>query len=198
MVKCKIGSGGLEIPRLGLGCVTFGREIDERQSFRVLDYAFERGINLLDTAEAYGEMHASEKIVGRWLRRTGLRGQVVLTHEDASGHVIDATALQHTAALDDRYAAAADERDLGLRAERRSTYFKLWAPTALGVAVCVYPDGNAAASALVTMRLDARSGIWSATRNAHLAGGYYTYLVDVYAPPVGLVRYACASTSGES
>ena len=41
MLKRKIGTGGLEIPRLGLGCVTFGREIDERQSFRVLDYAFE-------------------------------------------------------------------------------------------------------------------------------------------------------------
>src|SRR5882672_1418868 len=78
MLKRKIGTCGLEIPRLGLGCVTFGREIDERQSFRVLDYSFERGINLLDTAEAYGEMHASEKIVGRWLRQTGLRDQVVL------------------------------------------------------------------------------------------------------------------------
>jgi aryl-alcohol dehydrogenase-like predicted oxidoreductase len=44
----------------------------------LLDYAFERGINLLDTAEAYGEKHASEKIVGRWLRQTGLRDQVVL------------------------------------------------------------------------------------------------------------------------
>ena len=94
MLKRKIGTCGLEIPRLGLGCVTFGREIDERLSFRVLDYAFERGINLLDTAEAYGQMHASEKIVGRWLRQTGLRDQVVLqtkiTRNFTRGHLPEA------------------------------------------------------------------------------------------------------------
>ena len=38
--------------RIGLGCVTFGREIDEAASFRLLDYAVERGISLLDTAES--------------------------------------------------------------------------------------------------------------------------------------------------
>lgn len=99
MQKSKIGNGTVAIPRIGLGCVTFGREIDEDQSFRVLDDAFARGINLFDTAEGYGggqivayrkqigleeglsasaEMHSSEKIIGRWLRRTGLREQVVI------------------------------------------------------------------------------------------------------------------------
>lgn len=99
MQTTKIGSAGVEVSRIGLGCVTFGREIDEIASFNVLDYAFERGINLLDTAEAYGggqaeayrksrglpessaatnEMHSSEKIIGRWLRSTGVRDKVVL------------------------------------------------------------------------------------------------------------------------
>ena len=99
MENRRVAKIGLEISRIGLGCVTFGREIDERHSFRVLDYAFERGIRLLDTAEAYGggqaqqyrrslgmeesrtieaEMHSSEKIIGRWLRSNGLRGEVVL------------------------------------------------------------------------------------------------------------------------
>jgi aryl-alcohol dehydrogenase-like predicted oxidoreductase len=75
MEKSTIAAGGVEIPRIGLGCVTFGREVDEKQSFRMMDYAFERGINLLDTDEAYGEGHASEKIAGRWLKATGLRKQ---------------------------------------------------------------------------------------------------------------------------
>lgn len=99
MQRTKIGSARVEISRIGLGCVTFGREIDEEQSYRVLDYAFARGINLLDTAEGYGggqaeayrrtkgltaggaacsEMHSSEKIIGRWLRSNGLRGQIAL------------------------------------------------------------------------------------------------------------------------
>ena len=57
-----------------MSCVSFGREIDEAQSFRVLDYAFEHGISLPDTAEGCGggrvesadpaaEMHSPEKIM---------------------------------------------------------------------------------------------------------------------------------------
>src|SRR5262249_42699058 len=45
--------------------------------FRILDYAMEKGLNLLDTAEAYGA-GASETVIGRWLHSTGLRGQIVL------------------------------------------------------------------------------------------------------------------------
>lgn len=51
---------------IGLGCVTFGREIDEQASFALLDYAFERGISFYDTAAAYAD-GASETIIGNWL-----------------------------------------------------------------------------------------------------------------------------------
>jgi len=50
---------------IGLGCVTFGREVDENTSFQIMDYAFARGITFFDTAAAYGS-GASEKIVGAW------------------------------------------------------------------------------------------------------------------------------------
>ena len=54
------------ISRIGLGCVTFGREIDEAASFALLDHALERGITHFDTAAAYGG-GASETILGKWL-----------------------------------------------------------------------------------------------------------------------------------
>lgn len=54
------------ISRLGLGCVTFGREIDQKTSFTIMDYAFSKGINFFDTAAAYGG-GASEQIVGAWM-----------------------------------------------------------------------------------------------------------------------------------
>lgn len=56
----------LRVSRIGLGCVTFGREIDETAAHRMLDGAFERGINFFDTASAYSQ-GASESIIGRWL-----------------------------------------------------------------------------------------------------------------------------------
>lgn len=52
---------------IGLGCVTFGREIDEPASFSLMDHAWQRGVRFFDTAAAYGD-GASERIVGRWLR----------------------------------------------------------------------------------------------------------------------------------
>jgi aryl-alcohol dehydrogenase-like predicted oxidoreductase len=111
-----IGATGVAISRIGLGCSTFGREIDEQQSFRILDYAFERDITFFDTAESYGggqarqhrkqhlgvddvrettgEMHSSEKILGRWLSSRGLRKQVVVqtkvTSDFTCSHVAEA------------------------------------------------------------------------------------------------------------
>ena len=80
MQRFKLGGTGLKVSHVGLGCVTFGREIDQDQSFQILDYATARGINLLDTSEAYGgrEPHSSERIIGRWLRSRGCRDLVVL------------------------------------------------------------------------------------------------------------------------
>jgi len=53
-------------PQIGLGCVTFGREIDEAASFALLDHALECGVRHFDTAAAYGG-GASETILGKWL-----------------------------------------------------------------------------------------------------------------------------------
>jgi aryl-alcohol dehydrogenase-like predicted oxidoreductase len=57
----------LPFAKIGLGCVTFGREINEDASFAMMDYAVQHGITFFDTAEAYGD-GASERIIGNWLR----------------------------------------------------------------------------------------------------------------------------------
>lgn len=51
---------------IGLGCVTFGREIDRLIAFSMMDYALGGGIKLFDTAAAYHH-GASESIIGSWL-----------------------------------------------------------------------------------------------------------------------------------
>lgn len=51
------------ITQIGLGCVTFGREIDASTSFGIMDYALDKGITLFDTAAAYSG-GVSEKIIG--------------------------------------------------------------------------------------------------------------------------------------
>jgi 1-deoxyxylulose-5-phosphate synthase len=73
----KLGKTDLQVSSIGLGCVTFGREIDEETAFAVMDRALERGINLIDTAEAYARGN-SETVVGNWLAKRGKRDQIVL------------------------------------------------------------------------------------------------------------------------
>ncbi len=73
----KLGRTDLQVSSIGLGCVTFGREIDEATSFTVMDRAIEHGITLFDTAEAYAQGR-SEEVVGAWLKHRGSRDKIVL------------------------------------------------------------------------------------------------------------------------
>lgn len=66
MKTLAITPAGMRVSSIGLGCVTFGREIDETASHTLLDYAFAKGVSFFDTAVAYGA-GASESILGKWL-----------------------------------------------------------------------------------------------------------------------------------
>jgi len=73
----QLGRSDLKVSAIGLGAVTFSREIDDTAAFTILDHALERGINLIDTAEAYNK-GGSESVVGNWFKASGKRNQVVL------------------------------------------------------------------------------------------------------------------------
>ncbi|GHB96997.1 alpha-1,6-glucosidase domain-containing protein [Thermomonas carbonis] len=119
-----------------------------------------------------------------------LRGQAMLVHEDARGNVIDATYLQTPGALDALYAAAADDDrvPLGATPGDGTTWFRVWAPTAIDVSVCLYPDGASPAIESVPLAREERTGQWLNGNPRDLRGSYYTYLVDVFVPGVGIVR----------
>jgi aryl-alcohol dehydrogenase-like predicted oxidoreductase len=76
--KRKLGSQGLEVSALGLGCMgmswAYGAA-DEQESLATLDRALELGITFFDTAEAYGPFK-NEELVGRALK--GRRDKVIL------------------------------------------------------------------------------------------------------------------------
>jgi aryl-alcohol dehydrogenase-like predicted oxidoreductase len=86
----RLGSTGLKISRLGLGCGNFGgigsapeffgMGEDEAAAFALMDRAFDAGINFFDTANAYGGGR-SESYIGRWLQAKGaaVRQQLLLS-----------------------------------------------------------------------------------------------------------------------
>ena len=68
-----LGSSGLVVSRVGLGCNNFGRRIGLDDARAVVDAALDEGITLFDTSDSYGE---SEEILGELLG--GRRDQVLL------------------------------------------------------------------------------------------------------------------------
>jgi aryl-alcohol dehydrogenase-like predicted oxidoreductase len=72
----EIGSSGIEVPVVGLGCNNFGGRIDEAAARAVIDAALDAGVTFFDTADVYGNRGGSEEIIGRALE--GRRDRVVL------------------------------------------------------------------------------------------------------------------------
>ena len=85
----QLGRTGLSVSRVCLGTMTFGEQNTEGDAHRQLDYALERGINFIDTAEMYPVMPrpetqgATERFIGTWLKKSGKRDQVVLATKAA-------------------------------------------------------------------------------------------------------------------
>lgn len=70
MQKRKLGNSGLEVSAIGLGCMGlsygYGPATDRPQAIALIRSAFERGVTLFDTAEAYGPF-ANEELLGEAL-----------------------------------------------------------------------------------------------------------------------------------
>ena len=73
----RLGTSGLVVSVVGIGCNNFGRKLDADGTREVVDAAIDAGITLFDTADIYGTPHgASEQLLGAALK--GRRDEVVL------------------------------------------------------------------------------------------------------------------------
>lgn len=72
----QLGTSGLTVSVVGLGCNNFGMRLGRDDSRKVIDTALDAGITLLDTSNTYGNKGGSETILGEVLE--GRRDQVVL------------------------------------------------------------------------------------------------------------------------
>lgn len=84
MEYTSLGSSGLKVSRIALGCLSFsatqrdhGWTLDETAAEPLFRQAVDLGITLWDTANVYGQ-GSSEEIVGRAIARYSSREQVVL------------------------------------------------------------------------------------------------------------------------
>ena len=81
MEKRKLGTSGLEVSAIGLGCMgmsfAYGtpEECDDRESIATIHRAIELGVTFFDSAEAYGP-YTNEELLARALQ--GKRDQVII------------------------------------------------------------------------------------------------------------------------
>ena len=78
-----IGKSGLRVSSICMGTMTFGSTTSKDEAFKIMDKAYERGINFYDTAELYpvppkaNTAGITEEWVGQWLK-TKSRDSIIL------------------------------------------------------------------------------------------------------------------------
>lgn len=80
----QLGNSDLWVSPLCLGTMTWGEQNSESEAHQQLDYAIAQGINFIDTAEMYPvppkaeTQGLTERYLGTWLKKRGLRDQLVI------------------------------------------------------------------------------------------------------------------------
>ncbi|GIV99984.1 aldo/keto reductase [Roseiflexus sp.] len=104
----KLGNTGLDVSRICLGCMSFGKAegwvhnawaLDEEESRTIIKRALELGVNFFDTANVYAH-GVSEEILGRALKDFAARDEVVIAtkvrgrmHEGPNGEGLSRKAI---------------------------------------------------------------------------------------------------------
>lgn len=83
MNQISLGKSSLKVSQIGLGCINFGTKVHEEQAFELMNAYVRCGGNFFDTANNYavwngGDGSESEKTIGRWLKKEGNRGKIIL------------------------------------------------------------------------------------------------------------------------
>jgi aryl-alcohol dehydrogenase-like predicted oxidoreductase len=76
MELVELGSSGLRVSRVGLGCNNFGGRVDFAGTRAVVEAALDAGVTFFDTAEVYGGDGTSERFLGEILE--GRRDHVAI------------------------------------------------------------------------------------------------------------------------
>ena len=98
MLTFSLGNTDFMVPAVQLGSAEYGASIDEKEAFSQLDFYYESGGRLVDTALVYGRWvpggeSLSERVIGRWLASRGKDKLHVATKgahpvlDDGTGHM---------------------------------------------------------------------------------------------------------------
>ena len=84
MKYTKLGKTNIDISRICLGTMTWGKQNTQEEGFEQMDYALSQGVNFWDTAEMYAipptakTCGKTEEIIGNWFGKSKKRNDVIL------------------------------------------------------------------------------------------------------------------------
>ncbi len=119
MQRRRLGGSAIVVSDICMGTMTFGTQCDESTAHRIMDRAFDAGIDFLDAAEMYPvppkpeTIGLTEEIVGRWMK-TKPRESIIIASKvagPAHGWFVPPIRHGHTA-LDARQIKLAFEQSL--------------------------------------------------------------------------------------
>jgi aryl-alcohol dehydrogenase-like predicted oxidoreductase len=93
MNRNRLGKSSIVVSDICMGTMTFGNQADEKTSFRILDMAYDAGVDFYDTAEMYPVppdvkyVGATEEIVGRWMKTKSRDALIIASKVAGPSHV---------------------------------------------------------------------------------------------------------------
>jgi aryl-alcohol dehydrogenase-like predicted oxidoreductase len=119
MKKNRLGKSGIVVSDICMGTMTFGNQADEKTAFRIMDMAYDAGVDFYDTAEMYPVppdakyVGATEEIVGRWMKTKDRDSLIIASKVAGPSHVwIKAPLRGSKTALDRHHIVRAVEGSL--------------------------------------------------------------------------------------
>eukprot|EP01093_Parvamoeba_rugata_P010577 TRINITY_DN2863_c0_g1_i1.p2 TRINITY_DN2863_c0_g1~~TRINITY_DN2863_c0_g1_i1.p2 ORF type:complete len:347 (+),score=76.69 TRINITY_DN2863_c0_g1_i1:2689-3729(+) len=89
MIYTNLPHTDIEVSKICLGTMTWGNQNTEEEGHEQINYAIDKGVNFLDTAELYpvpahkDRYAATEKVIGNWFKKNGNREDIVLASKIA-------------------------------------------------------------------------------------------------------------------
>ncbi|WP_295177832.1 aldo/keto reductase [uncultured Christiangramia sp.] len=89
MKYSNLSNTSIKVSKICLGSMTWGEQNTEAEGHEQINYALDKGVNFIDTAEMYSTptkaetQGSTEKVIGSWLKKTGRRDDVVIASKVA-------------------------------------------------------------------------------------------------------------------
>ncbi|MFK7975596.1 MAG: aldo/keto reductase [Halioglobus sp.] len=93
MKRNRLGKSSIVVSDICMGTMTFGHQADEKTAFRIMDMAYEAGVDFYDTAEMYPVppdkkyVGSTEEIVGRWMKTKDRDSLIIATKVAGPSHI---------------------------------------------------------------------------------------------------------------